>query len=380
MARKHRSIILGAAGAVFASALFAGSLSAQEFPRINSLEVRGGFAYLDDGPRATSWVADINLGRLGESKFSPFIGASYWHTNRLGFLKAPGGHLGLRFEPLEGGRLHPFVHAKALGHDLSAKGGGAARDEEWSGFSLGAGLGAGLAFGIDEKQHIRLMLEGEKVFIKDFGHWGLRAGFAVAGGIGRPEIVAVAPVPPSPVDEEKLRTAEKAAADARSELNKVRSEKSAADARAAKAERELEAALRELGRLMKDVVAVEQTNRGVVITLGKGLFGFDKYNLSPRAQDEVARIAAVVKHFADKRIMVEGHTDSVGPEQYNQGLSERRAKSVADALAAAGVDASRMEIVGHSLRNPVADNKDSKGRAQNRRVEVVIVGARLPGN
>src|SRR5690625_1297801 len=93
---KIRTIVSAAVAFVFAYTISAESVNAQSFPAINSLEVRGGFAYLDDGPRATSWAADLDLGTFGDSKFSPVIGASYWHTNRLGRLKAKIGRASCR--------------------------------------------------------------------------------------------------------------------------------------------------------------------------------------------------------------------------------------------------------------------------------------------
>jgi|GEM_PF-1787185 len=375
---KIRTIVSAAVAFVFAYTISAESVNAQSFPAINSLEVRGGFAYLDDGPRATSWAADLDLGTFGDSKFSPVIGASYWHTNRLGRLKATGGHLGLRYSPFADSRFSPYLQAKAIGQDMNAKSPDPVRDEEWSGFEVGAGLGAGLALGLDRNSNVSIAIQGERVFIKEFSHWGVRAGFAIATGSAQAAKSVVA-APPA-VDPEELRLAEKAAADARQELNTALAAKSSAEDAAAKSAREAADALRELGRLMRDVVTVSETSRGVVITLGDGLFAVNQDDLSPRAADEAARIAAVLKHFSNNRIQVEGHTDSTGPERYNQGLSERRAKSVADALSSHGIASSRMELSGHAYSAPIADNDTKEGRAKNRRVEIVIVGAKLPGS
>ena len=111
------------------------------------------------------------------------------------------------------------------------------------------------------------------------------------------------------------------------------------------------------------------------ITLSaKALFDFDKSDLKPEgraALDEVSdKIKAKGASVVDIDII--GHTDSIGTEEYNQGLSERRATSVRDFLAQQGIGGQRMVAVGYGLTRPVADNSSREGRARNRRVEIVI--------
>ncbi len=110
------------------------------------------------------------------------------------------------------------------------------------------------------------------------------------------------------------------------------------------------------------------------------LFDFDKAELKPAAKETLANAAAIVKEKAKPgtRVRVEGHTDAKGSAAYNQGLSTKRAQTVADWLRANGADAVTYEITGHGAKKPVAPNvtKDGKddpaGRAKNRRVEIVI--------
>ena len=110
-----------------------------------------------------------------------------------------------------------------------------------------------------------------------------------------------------------------------------------------------------------------------VIELDGVHFDFDKATLRPEAKailDEAAALLA--KH---ERVVVEvaGHTDSTGPEAYNQGLSERRANSVRDYLVEKGVRASRLSAKGYGESMPVASNDTKEGRAENRRVELIVL-------
>ena len=81
---------------------------------------------------------------------------------------------------------------------------------------------------------------------------------------------------------------------------------------------------------------------------------------------------AFLKENSDKRVDLEGHTDSIGTEQYNQGLSERRAASVKDYLTKRDVDAGRITTRGFGETKPIADNKTAEGRSKNRRVEIKV--------
>ena len=99
-------------------------------------------------------------------------------------------------------------------------------------------------------------------------------------------------------------------------------------------------------------------------------FDFDKATLKPGGEDRIDEILPALKEDPKKRVLVEGHTDSVGSEQYNQGLSERRADAVARYLASQGISMSRIETRGYGESKPVASNSTAEGRAQNRRVEI----------
>jgi outer membrane protein OmpA-like peptidoglycan-associated protein len=102
-------------------------------------------------------------------------------------------------------------------------------------------------------------------------------------------------------------------------------------------------------------------------------FAFDSAALTPEAQVILQAAVEALGESPKTRIEVAGNTDSVGTEEYNQGLSERRAGSVADYLAKNGIDRSRLSVVGYGETRPVADNSTSDGRAQNRRVELNVL-------
>ncbi|MCB0353470.1 MAG: OmpA family protein [Bdellovibrionales bacterium] len=117
---------------------------------------------------------------------------------------------------------------------------------------------------------------------------------------------------------------------------------------------------------------VRVTDRGVVVNLPDVLFEFDQSRLTPGARDRVADIAQVVRDIQDRRISVEGHTDSVGSISYNQDLSERRARVVAASLVEEGISRRRIFTRGFGEGRPIATNQTDSGRARNRRVEVIV--------
>jgi outer membrane protein OmpA-like peptidoglycan-associated protein len=173
--------------------------------------------------------------------------------------------------------------------------------------------------------------------------------------------------------------AEAEAARARQETEAARAEAETAQRRAREAEERLYQSLLDLDRLMASVTGIRETERGLSVVLGQGLFAVGQSDLSPAARDEVGRIAAVLVQFLQHTISVEGHTDSTGSLELNQRLSEQRANAVRAALVSHGIDPGRVHMLGHGPSLPIADNATPAGRAQNRRVEILILGARRPG-
>lgn len=122
-------------------------------------------------------------------------------------------------------------------------------------------------------------------------------------------------------------------------------------------------------------LSARQTNRGMVLAINDVLFDLDKATLKPGAQRTVDRLAAVLSRYPERRLLIEGFTDSSGSEAYNQRLSERRADAVRQALVRAGVPADRIQVQGLGEAYPVADNETAAGRQQNRRVEILFSDA-----
>jgi outer membrane protein OmpA-like peptidoglycan-associated protein len=126
-----------------------------------------------------------------------------------------------------------------------------------------------------------------------------------------------------------------------------------------------------LERELADLKA-KKTDRGVVVTLGDVLFDTGRANLKPGAYATIDRLANALKESPDRKVQIEGHTDSVGSDDYNQVLSERRAQSVQSALFERGVRSDQIATVGKGESTPVASNDDAGGRQQNRRVELIF--------
>lgn len=137
----------------------------------------------------------------------------------------------------------------------------------------------------------------------------------------------------------------------------------------AEAERKAAIAMSSLAEIAK----VKEESRGVVITLsGSVLFATGKSDLLPIAQDKLNQVAKALTDQGFKAIVVQGYTDSVGSASDNDRLSLKRAQSVRDYLVTRGVPSEKATAEGKGANNPVADNKTPDGRAENRRVEIVV--------
>lgn len=118
---------------------------------------------------------------------------------------------------------------------------------------------------------------------------------------------------------------------------------------------------------------VERVGEGIKITFDSGiLFAVDSSSLEAASKQNIEELASILNKYPDTDIVIEGDTDSTGSEEYNQGLSERRAEAVALYSVELGVEASRIQIVGLGETNPIASNDTVEGRRQNRRVEIAI--------
>jgi outer membrane protein OmpA-like peptidoglycan-associated protein len=119
---------------------------------------------------------------------------------------------------------------------------------------------------------------------------------------------------------------------------------------------------------------VERVGEGIQLTMESGiLFQTNQAALQTQARQNIQKIADVLKKYPDTDIIVAGHTDSDGTEEYNQKLSERRAQAVTDYLKGLGVSGTRLKTVGYGETQPVADNGTAEGKAANRRVEIAVM-------
>ena len=118
---------------------------------------------------------------------------------------------------------------------------------------------------------------------------------------------------------------------------------------------------------------VERVGEGIVVEFDSNiLFGFDSSDLTGTSRENLDNLVVVLEKYPDTNIEIQGHTDSTGPEDYNQALSERRARSVAGYLEVQGLMNERLSIVGFGETTPRYDNETEEERAQNRRVDFLI--------
>jgi len=129
---------------------------------------------------------------------------------------------------------------------------------------------------------------------------------------------------------------------------------------------------------LQNSLNAKQTERGTLVTFGDVLFDLNKSELKAGGMVNIQKLAQFLQENPDRKVIVEGYTDSTGSDSYNQSLSERRAGSVRMALVRAGVDLSRIVAQGYGKEYPVADNNSASGRAMNRRVEVTISNDNQP--
>lgn len=121
-----------------------------------------------------------------------------------------------------------------------------------------------------------------------------------------------------------------------------------------------------------DAMNAKPTDRGLVVTLGDVLFDTGKSTLKSSAANNLNNVVSFLVQYEERTVIIEGNTDNVGNDEYNQGLSERRANTVASYLVRHGVSPNRIDAAGLGENSPVADNNTSEGRQENRRVEIII--------
>jgi len=169
--------------------------------------------------------------------------------------------------------------------------------------------------------------------------------------------------------------------EAQNQLAEAERQRQEAENQTQQAEREKNDALRQKEEMrarlvaqLNQVLQTRDTARGLIVSMPDVLFGFNKYNLKPEAREKLAKISGIVLAYPDLKLDVEGHTDAIGSDEYNQKLSEERAGTVRGYLISQGLKPDSISSVGLGKANPVADNSTAKGRQLNRRVEMVVSG------
>ena len=175
--------------------------------------------------------------------------------------------------------------------------------------------------------------------------------------------------------------ADRARADAENAAARLAQERADAEARArqaadaaAQAERERAELREKLQQQLNLILETRESARGLIVNMSDVLFDTASANLKPGAREKLSRVAGVLLAYPGLNIEVEGHTDNVGSDEYNQSLSERRAESVRGYLVRQGIPRDTIDAMGFGEGNPVVANTTAAGRQQNRRVELVIQG------
>ena len=166
----------------------------------------------------------------------------------------------------------------------------------------------------------------------------------------------------------------KARADAEAKSKEAQESAAAALAAAQKSELEKQQLRASLLEQFNRILETRDTPRGLVVNLGDVLFATAKFDLRPDARERLAKLSGIVLAHPGLSLSIEGYTDNVGGDAYNQTLSEQRATSVQTYLVSQGLDAASITATGFGKSSPVADNSTAAGRQQNRRVEIVVSG------
>jgi len=137
------------------------------------------------------------------------------------------------------------------------------------------------------------------------------------------------------------------------------------------------AAREKLRDQLNQVLQTTETARGLIVNMSDVLFDFNKFTLKPEAREKLAKVSGILLAYPGLKLQVEGYTDNIGSDDYNQKLSEQRAGGVRDYLVSQSVPDGNVTAAGFGKTHPVADNSSNSGRAQNRRVELVVSGAAI---
>jgi len=176
-------------------------------------------------------------------------------------------------------------------------------------------------------------------------------------------------------DAERMRReAEVARNQAVQDQQTAQAEAAAARAAASKAETDKQALRAQLLAQLNSIMETRDSARGLIMNMSDVLFDFGKATLRAEAREKLAKVSGILLAYPSLKVRVEGNTDNVGSEEFNQTLSEKRADAVRDYLLAQRVNPDNLSAIGYGKTRPIASNDTSDGRQQNRRVEMVMSG------
>jgi outer membrane protein OmpA-like peptidoglycan-associated protein len=161
---------------------------------------------------------------------------------------------------------------------------------------------------------------------------------------------------------------------AQAEADRARMAAKQADDLRQQAENDKTEMRRRLEQQLSMILETRESARGLIVNISDVLFDFNKYTLKPGAREKMAKVSGILLAYPGLRLQLEGHTDSIGTDEYNMVLSQKRAGTVRDYLISQGVQDGNVSAVGLGKENPVASNDTNAGRQQNRRVEMVVSG------
>lgn len=172
----------------------------------------------------------------------------------------------------------------------------------------------------------------------------------------------------------KRAEADAAAAEAEARAQAARQAQAAAEQSAQQAAQQTAQMREKLKDQLNQVLQTKETARGLIVNMSDVLFDFNKYTLKPDAREKLAKVSGILLAYPGLKLQVEGYTDNVGSDEYNQKLSEQRADGVRDYLESQSVKDANITAMGYGKSDPIADNSTAQGRAENRRVQLVVSG------
>jgi outer membrane protein OmpA-like peptidoglycan-associated protein len=164
------------------------------------------------------------------------------------------------------------------------------------------------------------------------------------------------------------------AAQAEAAAANARAAQAAAEHSAQQASNQTEEMRERLRAQLGQVLQTQETARGLIVNMSDVLFDTGKYTLKPEAREKLAKVSGILLAYPNLKVQVEGYTDNVGGDAYNLTLSQQRGDGVRAYLVSQGVGPDNVTSTGYGMSNPIADNSTAAGRAQNRRVQMVVSG------